>query len=179
MADEIVIAPYDPRWPVLFELEEEWLRKVLPAEAILAIEHFGSTSISGMDAKPVIDIMLATPSLAGFAKYTKLIEGLDYALWADNPQTDRLFFVKGLPPAPQRTHHLHITEPGGELWSRLAFRDYLRFRSADAARYAALKHELAMRHWSDREAYTAAKEAFVREIMAKASAEGFAAPALR
>ena len=123
MADEILLAPYDARWPVFFEEEQEWLRNALPPEAILAIEHFGSTAIPGMDAKPVIDILLATPSLQDVRRHIKLIEGLDYSFWADNPKTDRLFFVKGLPPAPRRTHHLHVTEPEGELWRRLAFRD--------------------------------------------------------
>ena len=179
MADEIHIVPYDYRWPVLFEQEEAWLRNTLPANLILAIEHFGSTAIPGMEAKPVIDVLLAVPSLEEARGHIKLIEGLDYAFWADNPKTDRLFFVKGLPPAPARTHHLHITEPEGELWNRLAFRDYLRVRLADADRYVALKRELAARYPNDREAYTAGKEDFVREIMQKADDEGFVSPILR
>jgi GrpB-like predicted nucleotidyltransferase (UPF0157 family) len=170
MADEIILEPYSPVWPILFEQEAEWLRNVLPERLIVGLEHFGSTAIPGMEAKPVIDILLAVRSLDEARRHIKLIEGLDYAFWADNPKTDRLFFVKGLPPAPRRTHHLHVTETSGELWQRLLFRDYLRVYPDDAARYSALKRDLAARFTDDREAYTAGKDGFVEEIMEKARA---------
>ena len=99
------------------------------------------------------------------------LDALGYAFWWDNPKTDRLFFVKGLPPsAPQRTHHIHMTEIDGEMWQRLIFRDYLRAHPDEAARYAALKHDLATRHSQDREAYTDAKSDYVDGVLAKARA---------
>jgi GrpB-like predicted nucleotidyltransferase (UPF0157 family) len=169
VADEIEIVPYDPRWVGQFEAEAARLRAALPASLVLGLEHFGSTAIPGLAAKPIIDILIAVRSLAeAHARAIGPLEALDYAFWDDNPKTDRMFFVKGMPPyGARRTHHVHLTEPTGEMWQRLAFRDHLRANPADAARYAALKTTLALRYRDDREAYTTAKAAFVAEIMAK------------
>jgi len=99
------------------------------------------------------------------------LEAIDYAFWSDNPQRDRLFFVKGLPPAaPHRTHHVHITELGSDMWERLLFRDYLRAHPDEASRYGNLKLGLMARFRDDREAYTAAKSSYLDEVMAKARA---------
>src|SRR5262249_39035074 len=134
---------------------------------VIDIAHFGSTAVPGLPAKPIIDIAIAVRSLAtARTEAVAPLERIDYAYWADNPKRDRLFFVKGLPPhAPQRTHHVHITEPDGEVWAQLRFRDYLRADHDAAARYAALKRELAAQHRADREAYTEAKASFITEIM--------------
>src|SRR4029450_2664638 len=94
---------------------------------------------------------------------------LYYVFWPDNPKNDRLFFVKGMPPhGERRTHHVQVTEPAGERWQRLAFRDYLRAHPDEAARYEALKRKLALEHQADREAYTAAKSSYVESVMRKA-----------
>jgi GrpB-like predicted nucleotidyltransferase (UPF0157 family) len=170
--DEIEIVPYDPAWPVLFEAEADCLRAALDPNLILALEHFGSTAIPGLAAKPIIDILIAVPSLTK-AKDTAIqsLEGLGYLYWVDNPKTDRMFFVKGLPPyGERRTHHVHMTETSGEMWQRLPFRDYLRTHPDEAARYERLKRELAAQHRDDREAYTAAKEGYLQEVMSKAAA---------
>lgn len=174
MADEIEIVPYDPRWPALFAEEAARLREALPAELVLGLEHFGSTAIPGLAAKPIIDILIAVRSLAeAQEKAIEPLEALGYLYWYDNPKTDRMFFVKGLPPeGARRTHHVHMTETSGEMWRRLAFRDHLRTHPEDARRYERLKRELAAAHRDDREAYTDAKAAFVAEILAKARGAG-------
>lgn len=168
--DEIEIVAYDPNWPALFAEEATRLRAVLPPDLILGLEHFGSTAIPGLAAKPIIDILIAVPSLADARiKTVEPLEQLGYAFWADNPKTDRLFFVKGLLPyGAGRTHHVHIAEPDAEPWQRLIFRDHLREHPAEATRYETLKRDLAVRYRDDREAYTAAKESYVTEVMAKA-----------
>lgn len=170
--DQIDIVAYDPRWPAMFAAEAERVRAALAATEveIVAIAHFGSTAVPGLAAKPIIDIAVAVRSLAtARVQSVAPLERIDYAYWADNPKRDRLFFVKGLPPqASRRTHHVHITEPDGAVWTQLRFRDYLRDHPDAAARYAALKRELAARHRSDREAYTDAKAAFIADIMQKA-----------
>lgn len=168
--DEVELIPYDPAWPALYDAEAERLRSALPAGLILAMEHFGSTAIPGMPAKPIIDILMAVPSVeAARCIAIRPMEAMGYAFWAGNPKQDRLFFVKDLPPAaPRRTHHVHVCEAGGEMWQRLAFRDHLRENPAEAQRYAALKRELAARHREDREAYTAAKAGYVEEVLARA-----------
>ncbi len=172
--DEIEIVAYDPRWPALFAEEAARLRAALPAELILGLEHFGSTAVPGLAAKPIIDILIAVRSLAeAQERAIEPLEALDYAFWYDNPKTDRMYFVKGMPPyGTRRTHHVHMTETSGEMWRRLAFRDHLRAHSEDARRYERLKRELAAAHRDDREAYTDAKAAFVAEIMEKAIRAG-------
>src|SRR5580765_3875096 len=97
--DDVEIVPYDSAWPALFEAESERLRDVLDAGQILGIEHFGSTAVPGLAAKPIIDILIAVVSLP-HAKATMVepIVALGYLYWAGNPKPDRMFFVKGLPP---------------------------------------------------------------------------------
>jgi GrpB-like predicted nucleotidyltransferase (UPF0157 family) len=172
MADDIVIVPYDPIWPSLYEAEAAIVRAALPADFTLAIEHFGSTAIPGLAAKPVIDILVAVRSIEEARRRAVApLTALGYAFWADNPKRDRLFFVKGLPPAPRRTHHVHMTEPTGAMWPRLLFRDYLRRHEEARAAYLALKLDLARRFPDDREAYTEGKQGFVDDIMARVRAE--------
>ncbi len=171
--DEIEIVAYDPDWPARFEAEAAELHRVLDPALVVGLEHFGSTAIAGLAAKPVIDILIAVRSLAAArSAFVGPLRGLGYVFWAENPKTDRLFFVKGMPPyGARRTHHVHVTEPTGEPWQRLAFRDYLRAHPDEAKRYERLKFDLAARHRNDREAYTDAKTAYVDEIVALARGE--------
>lgn len=171
--DEIKIVDYDPRWPLLFAEEADRLRSVLDPTLITGLAHFGSTAIPGMSAKPIIDILIAVRSLTT-AKTTFIapLQGLGYVYWHDNPKTDRMFFVKVMPPfGAKRTHHVHVTEPQGEMWQRLAFRDYLRAHPEEAATYERLKRRLAAEHPTDREAYTEAKSAYVDLVMRKATGQ--------
>jgi len=167
MADEIEIVEYDPAWPARFADEAARIATVL-GEAAIAIEHVGSTAVPGLAAKPVIDIDVTLRSFADDrARAIEALEGLGYSYWAANPDPGHLFFVKGLPPAATRTHHVHVFARAEETARRRAFRDRLRADRAEAARYAALKRELASRHRSDRDAYTAAKAAYVAEVVAR------------
>jgi len=170
--DEVRIVEYDPRWPELYAAEAERIQAVLPAGLVSSIEHFGSTAVPGLMAKPIIDILVAVRSVQE-ARETAVppLEAIGYAFWSDNPRLDRMFFVKGLPPAAlHRTHHLHIMESGKDMLEQLLFRDYLRAHPTEASRYGNLKLELMVRYREDREAYTAAKSAYTNEVIAKASA---------
>lgn len=168
--DEILLVEYDPRWPEMYKTEAERVQSALPTGLVRAVEHFGSTAIKGLTAKPIIDILVAVRSVQEAREVAvSPMESLGYAFWADNPKRDRLFFVKGLPPdAPQRTHHVHMTELNSEMWEQLLFRDYLRIHPEEASRYGALKLELMERYRDDREAYTGAKSAYIEEIMSLA-----------
>jgi GrpB-like predicted nucleotidyltransferase (UPF0157 family) len=168
--DEVEIVEYDPRWPVLFDEEASRLRAALDPTLIVGLEHFGSTAVPGLSAKPIIDILIAVRSLAeARAAFAEALQNLDYIYWADNPKQDRMFFVKGMPPfGSKRSHHLHVTELHGEMWQRLAFRDYLRAHPEEAVTYERLKRRLAAEHATDREAYTDAKSAYVEMVMRKA-----------
>jgi GrpB-like predicted nucleotidyltransferase (UPF0157 family) len=168
--DEIEIVDYDPRWPSLFDEEAGRLRAILDPALIVGLEHFGSTAVPGLSAKPIIDILIAVRSLADAqASFVEALRTLDYVYWADNPKKDRMFFVKGMPPfGSKRSHHVHVTEPDGEMWLRLPFRDYLRLHPEEAEAYAQLKRRLAIAYRADREAYTDAKAAYIEAVMRKA-----------
>ena len=77
-----------------------------------------------------------------------------------------MFFVKGMPPfGSRRTHHVHVTEPHGAMWQRLAFRDHLRAHPKQAEIYEQLKRRLASDHPADREVYSGAKSAYIESVM--------------
>ncbi|MEM7767146.1 MAG: GrpB family protein [Pseudomonadota bacterium] len=169
-SDRIEIVEYDPAWPHMFDTEQAALLNALAGCPVEAIEHFGSTAVPGLSAKPVIDILIAVPDLSqAKASFPERLAALEYVFWANNPQQDRLFFVKGMPPqGTGRTHHVHVTERIGEMWRRLVFRDYLRAHPTEAASYAVLKRELASGHADDREGYTRAKDDFIDQVMRRA-----------
>ena len=166
--DDVVLVDYDSRWPDLFTQEAERVQRVLGAEQVTVMEHFGSTAVPGLAAKPIIDLLIGVRSLEEARRAVSALAELGYAFWHDNPDTDRLFFVKGLPPNSPRTHHLHIVEPNSPLWERLLFRDYLRTHSEEAQRYSNLKRELAARFPADREGYTQAKTDYIQQVTQKA-----------
>lgn len=167
--DEVIIVEYDPNWVFLFEQEAARIRAVVEADLVTQIEHFGSTAVPGLAAKPIIDLLVGVRSLAE-AKQVAVsqLEHLGYAYWFDNPNPRRMFFVKGLPPNSPRTHHIHMVEPDSVLWERLLFRDYLRKHSDEAAHYEQLKYNLARHFSSDREAYTMEKADYIESVMQKA-----------
>jgi GrpB-like predicted nucleotidyltransferase (UPF0157 family) len=168
VTDEVVIVPYDPLWPAMYESEAAEIRRALGGKTSVTLEHFGSTAIPGMSAKPVIDIMLGTKDKSRWPELVQPLQNIGYDFWEDNPNKERMFFVKGLPPAPMRTHHVHVFEIGSIYWDRLLFRDYLRSHTDEARQYEQLKDGLAAKFEDDRDAYTRGKEDFVRRIMERA-----------
>ncbi len=167
MIDIIEVVPYDPIWPIRFAEEHARLATRFP-EAV-AIEHIGSTAVPGLAAKPVIDILIAVPTLLPPAVYQERVTVLGYVYRYHDDDGDRhIFCRKGMP----RTHHLHIVAADdAEQLRPLTFRDYLRTHLQAAQDYAALKHTLAARFREDRPAYVEGKTAFVLAILARAAAE--------
>ncbi len=167
--DEVVIVKYDPHWSNMFEQEAAQIAEVLSRDLVVGIEHIGSTAVPGLAAKPIIDLLVIVDSLVE-AKQVAVspLEKLGYAYWLDNPDSQRMFFVKGLPPNSPRTHHIHIIESDSILRERLLFRDYLRAHPDEAFRYAQLKRHLAQQFATDREAYTSGKTEYVQSIIQKA-----------
>jgi GrpB-like predicted nucleotidyltransferase (UPF0157 family)/predicted kinase len=157
----VTIAPYDPAWPSRFKAEKKIIEAAL-GDRLTEIHHIGSTSIPGLAAKPVIDIMLVVRKLEDAIECIGPLSDLGYT-FIDYPQnTDRRFFRKGVP----RTHHVHIVAQGNaELQNHLAFRDALRADPQLRDQYAALKLELAERHRNDRAQYTESKTDFVRRVL--------------
>lgn len=163
----ISLLPYDPTWPAKYAEEADLLLRTLP-DFLVAVEHVGSTSVQGLAAKPVIDILTAVRNFDEFPVVVERLEGIDYIYTPESEVDDpsRRVFRKGPQDVTRlRTHHLHVTEHGGYYWRRLiAFRDYLRSHPEDASSYLSLKRDLAAQHATDPGRYTREKREFVRKI---------------
>lgn len=170
--DEVVIVEYNPCWALMFEEEAARVASVLSRDLVVRIDHIGSTAVPGLVAKPIIDLLVSVHSLIE-AKQVAVspLEELGYAYWFDNPDLQRMFFVKGLPPNSPRTHHIHIVESVSIFLERLLFRDYLRENPDEALRYAQLKCHLAEQFPTDREAYTSGKAEYVQSVIQKVRQE--------
>lgn len=131
----------------------------------MTVEHVGSTSVPGLDAKPILDIVIAVESLRKAAAFAPGLEKLGYIRRPNGDTPSRLFFAKG--PEASRTHHLSVTELDSDTWiEQIAFRDYLRASREVRDEYQALKRQLAKLHPNDRPAYTAKKAEFIQQTLA-------------
>lgn len=166
--DHVDIVAYDPEWSTLASIEISKLREMLPSSKIIDIQHVGSTAIPGMAAKPIVDIQIAVHSLEEMKVIAvPALQKLGYEYWYENPDPERMFFVKGMPPfGERRTHHVHIIESTSKHWfKKIVFRDYLISHPEVAKEYEQLKMKLAQQHTFDREEYTNAKTDFVNNIL--------------
>ena len=162
----ITIAEYDSAWPALFSREASRIRAALGRSAVL-IEHAGSTSVPGLAAKPIIDIVLAVPDSADEAAYVPALEAAGYVLRLREPD----WFEHRLFKGPDTDINLHVFTAGAaEIDKMLLFRDWLRVNDADRAAYQEVKRELAKRTWRHVQHYADAKSAIVEEILARAAA---------
>jgi GrpB-like predicted nucleotidyltransferase (UPF0157 family) len=147
----------------MFEAERELLDRVLRPWLVGSVEHIGSTSVVGLSAKPVIDIMFGVESLVG-SEPAKLVLREHSYLYADYRPDVMHWFCR--PSFEFRSHHLHLVPYRSRLWNeRIAFRDVLRADPGVAAEYDALKRKLAQRFEHDREAYTEAKWPFIARVL--------------
>jgi GrpB-like predicted nucleotidyltransferase (UPF0157 family) len=167
--DEVTVVPYDPRWPEMFARERLHLLSCLPADLITRIEHFGSTAVPGLAAKPIVDILVEVTSLDETRQEIVPIlevQGYDYfwrPTWGDDTPPFYAWFIKR-DEERKRTHHIHMVEADFEHWDRLLFRDYLIEHPDIAQEYGNLKIRLAAVHQEDRIAYTQAKSEFVVRV---------------
>lgn len=160
---KVFLAEPHPDWPALFEAEAQRIRSAL-GPVLLAIEHYGSTSIPGIRAKPVIDLLVGLPRLADAEACAPAMLALGYEDAGDGGVPDHRIFGLG----EARTHICHMVEYEGAEWRfSLAFRDALRGDAALAGAYEALKVDLAERFADERAAYTEGKGAFVRDVVAR------------
>lgn len=171
--EDIAIVPYDSNWPVLFLEEKDHLLACLPRELIGRIEHFGSTAVPGLAAKPIIDMLVEVTSLEETRRRIVPIlesQGYDYfwrPTWGDDTPPFYAWFIKR-DSSGKRTHHIHMVERHFEHWDRLLFRDYLIQHPDVAGEYQRLKQHLAAEHPNDRVAYTKGKTDFILMVMKKA-----------
>ena len=161
----ITLAEYDPGWPRLFEREAERIRGVLGGRALL-VEHAGSTSVPGLAAKPVIDIVLAVADSSDETSYVPALEAAGYVLRIREPDWYEHRLFKG----PDTNINLHVFSQGcEEIGVMLAFRDHLRANEVDRELYERTKRELAARDWEYVQDYADAKTEVVKQIVARAS----------
>jgi len=164
--DAVLLTDYDPAWPEQYRQMATELQTMLGAQEILRLEHYGSTAIPGLPAKPVIDILMEVSSFDSARPW--LLPALNQKNWEYWWYGDHMVFVRRDQNTGIRTHHLHVAPKAHRLWEGLEFRDYLISHPDVAEEYAALKTELAQCFAADREAYTNAKTEFVRRITAQA-----------
>jgi GrpB-like predicted nucleotidyltransferase (UPF0157 family) len=164
--EPIRIVAYDRSWPVRFEQEKARLEEAIGSWITGGVHHVGSTSVVGLDAKPVIDILVGVESLAGSRGCFGPLLELDYH-HAPYRADQMHWFCKPNPSV--RTHHLHLVPTASSRFGdELAFRDALRAQPETRRAYLLLKRELARVHEHDREAYTAAKAGFIAEVLDRA-----------
>jgi GrpB-like predicted nucleotidyltransferase (UPF0157 family) len=157
----VTLAAYDPGWPALFEREAARLRGVL-GPRILLLEHIGSTSVPGLAAKPVIDILMAVADPADESGYVTPLEQAGYRLVIREPDWHQHRVLKG----PDTDINLHVHAEGSpEIGRNLRFRDHLRADRADRELYQRAKQELAGRPWAYIQQYADAKSGVVEDIL--------------
>lgn len=160
-----MLVPYDPSWPERFSEHAGRIKSAL-GEVAVAVEHMGSTSVPGLSAKNVIDIQVQVRSFEPLDAYRVSLEGAGYQYRADDDPEHRFFKmdIDG-----ERAVNIHVVEVGGWWGQRdLMFRDYLRAHPDEAARYEAVKRELAARFAGRVQAYADAKTDYITGVHAKA-----------
>jgi GrpB-like predicted nucleotidyltransferase (UPF0157 family) len=165
----IVVVDYDPAWQGRFRQEEGRIRAAL-GEAALSVEHIGSTSVPGLAAKPIVDILLVVEDSAEEATYVAALEEAGYVLRVREPDFDehRMFRT------PQKDVHVHVFSAGSkEIERYLLLRDHLRENEEDRELYARTKRELARRDWPSMQHYAEAKTEVIEGIIARAAARRF------
>ena len=162
----IELSPYDPAWPAHFAEEAGFIRRAL-GEKALVLEHVGSTSIPGLSAKPIIDILLAVADSADEAAYVPQLSANGFRLHLREPDWEQHRVMKG----ERRLVNLHVfTQGSREIARMLGFRDWLRTHPDELALYERTKRELAARTWRHVQHYANAKSEVVEAILERALA---------
>lgn len=157
----ITIVDYDQQWPQRFEDNAERVRQVLGGKA-LSVEHIGLTSVPGLAAKPIVDMLLTVADVADEAAYVPALESIGFVLRVREPG-HRMLRTVG------RETHLHVYQPDrAEVRDYLDLRDWLRIDATDRGLYAAEKRRLAEQQWRDMNDYADAKTDIIRDILTRA-----------
>ncbi len=165
---KIELREYDPTWPAMYGGEEERLRAVLGSR-VCRVEHVGSTSVPGLAAKPIIDMVLEVADSSDEPAYVSDLEVAGYRLTIREPEWFEHRLLKG----PVININLHVFSAGCEETARMVrFRDWLRSHAEDRERYEAVKRDLSQRDWKYVQQYADAKSSVVTEIMERANAVG-------
>ena len=162
----VTLAEYDPAWPERFAALARYIRAAL-GQTALTVEHVGSTSVPGLAAKPIIDIVLAVADSSQEASYLPALEETGYALRIREPEWFEHRMLRG----GEDDVNLHVFGAGcPEIDRMILFRDRLRTEPAERDLYESAKRELASRSWRHMQNYADAKSAVVAEILERAQA---------
>jgi GrpB-like predicted nucleotidyltransferase (UPF0157 family) len=161
----IEIVSFRGEWKNLFLAEERIIRSILQKESINRIEHYGSTSVPGLNAKPIIDILVEIPDDSATGKRI-INEFTSHGYNYMTNLTDHIMVVKGYTENGYcgQAYHIHCAPEGNKLWDGIFFRDYLIEHPDTAREYETLKAVLAEKFKYDRDAYTEAKTEFIMKI---------------
>jgi len=157
----VIVEPYNNEWKIKFNYEKKAIHNIFGNE-LVEIHHIGSTSVPGLSAKPIIDIMPVAKHIQNIDHFNEEMKSMGYEPMGEHGICKRRFFRKG---GEDRTHHIHVFEEGSpDVERHLAFRDYLRTHDDIAKQYGELKQKLANQYPHDMEAYIDGKEQLVKDI---------------
>ena len=160
---------YNKNWKKEYQKEATFLKEILK-DYILEIEHVGSTSVEGLLAKPIIDILIVINSFDDIPKIKNLLKDYGYINHGSHGIIDRYFFTKG--PDEARTHYLHFTTPKSNTYYDLKyFKKYLINHPEYIKQYAKLKEDLASKYSNERPKYTSGKHEFISKVISLAKEE--------
>ena len=166
MTQHITVLNYDPEWPLKYMRERDKITEILKDNCI-SIYHIGSTSVPGLAAKPIIDIMVAVRSLERVDMAAEKFADIGYEYLGEFGIAGRRYLRKG---GDERTHQIHIfqADDWNNIGRHLAFRDYMRTHEKERDEYAKIKKDLAQKFPYDIDGYCKGKENFVREMEERA-----------
>jgi len=165
---KVVVTEYRENWERKFDEESRLIKRIFGNE-LIGIHHIGSTSVRGLKAKPIIDIMPVVKNIRKIDGFNEQMTAIGYECMGELGMKGRRYFRKG---GDNRTHQVHVFQEDNkeDIARHLAVRDYLRTHPDEANRYGELKESLAKRYPADIEAYMDGKDSFVKELEGKALA---------
>ncbi|WP_289355271.1 GrpB family protein [Paenibacillus sp. S-12] len=162
----VTVTKYNDDWNRMFEDEAQKIKTIFGDE-LTDIHHIGSTSVFGLQAKPIIDLMPVVKDIGKIDAFNEQMTELGYECMGEYGIKGRRYFRKG---GEHRTHHVHVFQADNkeDIQRHLAVRDYLRAHPQEAEQYGNLKEKLASQHPTDIEAYMDGKDSFVKNLEKKA-----------
>jgi GrpB-like predicted nucleotidyltransferase (UPF0157 family) len=165
---DILIADYDPTWPVRYAAHAIAITAAIGG-ALMVLEHIGSTAVPDLAAKPIVDILVVVADSADEASYVPPLEAAGYELRVREPAFQQHRMLK----TPAKDVNVHVFSEGAtEIGRLLAFRDRLRTHPSERKRYEERKRHLATQSWPDVNAYAEAKTDVIEAILAEVGAAG-------
>ncbi len=163
--DPIIVVDYNANWCTQYEQEKQQILLAL-GDTVTNIQHIGSTSVPGLAAKPVIDMLLGLAQIPPLPKQIDSLESMGYSYYGEFGIRGRHYFCKGMP----RTHQIHAVLVNSKFWERhILFRDFLKSHPQAAQRYEVLKRKLAQEFTGDRTSYTNSKTPLIEQLLVEAA----------